>query len=210
MSSQDHWQGLYLTRDSTRVGWYEPVPEVSLRWVQRALDRGARSVIDVGGGASSLVDHLLAAHLERIAVLDISACGLDIARRRLGERSREVDWIEGDVTMLEDVGHVDIWHDRAAFHFLLDPLARQRYARLAGRTVRPGGSAVIATFASDGPERCSGLPVERYEPDRLAAELGPGWRLTGQERHLHLTPSGVEQRYLYCAFERTEPSAPDT
>jgi SAM-dependent methyltransferase len=205
--SSAHWQGLYETRDPTRVGWYEPVPVTSLRSVSAALEGGARSVIDIGGGASSLVDHLLEAGVERIAVLDISEAGLDVARQRLGDRATQVTWIVGDVTTIEDVGRFDVWHDRAAFHFLLDAAARRRYARLAARTVPVGGSAVLATFAPDGPERCSGLPVQRYDAARLARELGASWRIAGQLPHRHVTPLGVEQRYLYCTFERVEPAS---
>jgi SAM-dependent methyltransferase len=206
--SHDHWQGIYETRDPTRVGWYEPLPETSWRLVSNALARGARSVIDIGGGASSLVDLLLDASVERVAVLDISEAGLELARQRLGERAGRVEWIAGDVTGLEGVGTFDLWHDRAAFHFLLDPAARQRYVRLATRTVVAGGTAVIATFAPDGPERCSGLPIQRWDPGDLARELGHAWRLTGDERHLHVTPLGVEQRYVYCTFMRIPSPGP--
>jgi ubiquinone/menaquinone biosynthesis C-methylase UbiE len=202
VSSGEHWQAIYAKRDPTRVGWYEPVPDTSLRLVLAALGRGARSVVDVGGGASSLVDHLVDQDIERIAVLDISEAGLEVARGRLRERARAVEWIVGDVTTLEDIGRFDVWHDRAAFHFILDPLARDRYVALATRTVPTGGVALVATFASDGPERCSGLPVQRYEPEELARVFGPGWRLAAHERQLHVTPMGVEQRYVYCTLGR--------
>jgi len=203
VNARDHPQRLYTTRDPTRVGWYEPVPEMSRRHVLAAIAAGARSVIDVGGGASSLVDHLLDEGVERVAVVDIAEAGIDVARGRLGRRASQVGWIVGDVTELDDVGRFDVWHDRAVFHFLVDPSARERYVGLSKRTVAPGGVAIMATFASDGPERCSGLPVQRYDPDGLARECGPGWRLAASERHVHNTPGGVEQRYLYCTFDRT-------
>ena len=173
-------------------------------WWDEPWRRGARSVIDVGGGASFLVDHLLDLGLHRVAVLDISEAGLDVAKERLGERASEVEWIVGDVTELEDVGVFDVWHDRAVFHFLLDPDARHRYVALTERAVGPGGAAVIATFALDGPERCSGLPVHRFGPAELAQECGPSWHLTHTERHLHTTPGGVEQRFIYATFKRAE------
>jgi len=140
-----------------------------------------------------------------VAVLDVSEAGLDLARQRLGERADRVRWIVGDVTELEDVGVYDVWHDRAVFHFLLDRVARQRYVALSKRTVEPGGSAVMATFAPDGPERCSGLPVQRFGPDELALECGPGWRLSRAKGHRHTTPRGVEQRFVYAAIERMGP-----
>ena len=202
MDPHEHWQRVYTTRLPTQVGWYEPDPEVSRRLVSAALDGGARSVIDIGGGASLLVDQLLAQDVERIAVLDISEAALDIARQRLAAGADRVEWIVGDVTEVDSVGRFDVWHDRAVFHFLLDPAARQRYVALSERTVGPGGSAVMATFAPDGPERCSGLPVQRFGEDDLARECGAGWRPMGSERHLHVTPGGVEQRYLYATFRR--------
>lgn len=204
MGPAEHWQRIYTRRDSTEVGWYEPDPVLSCRFVAEAIEDGAASVIDVGGGASSLVDHLLDVGLGRVAVLDISEAALDIVRGRLGERAARVEWVVGDVTELNDLGPFDAWHDRAVFHFLLDPGARRRYVRLAERTVPPGGSAIIATFSHAGPETCSGLPVQRWEPAELAAELGPAWQLVWSERHLHTTPSGVEQAYVYCRFRRVD------
>lgn len=121
---------------------------------------------------------------------------------RLGERAARVDWIVADVMALDDVGMFDVWHDRALFHFLLDPGARRHHVALSLRTVGPSGWAIMATFAPDGPERCSGLPVRRYDPDLLAGECGPGWQLAGSERHVHTTPGGVEQRYMYATFHR--------
>jgi SAM-dependent methyltransferase len=198
----DHWERIYTTRPTDGVGWYEPDPVVSRRLVEAAVARGARSVIDIGGGASSLVDHLLDLGLDRIAVLDIAGSGLAVSRARLGERADDVEWIVADVTSPVDLGRFDVWHDRAVFHFLLDPAARARYVSLARRTVPPGGMAIMATFAGDGPERCSGLPVCRYEPEALALECGPAFRLTSTTRHLHHTPLGVPQAFQYSTFER--------
>jgi SAM-dependent methyltransferase len=199
---RDAWDWIYATREPTSVGWYEPDPVVSKSLVAAAVARGARSLVDVGGGFSSLVDHVLDLGLERVAVMDISEAGLAIAQHRLGARADAVTWIVGDVSTVDDIGRFDIWHDRAAFHFLLEPETRRRYVALAERTLAPGGTAIIATFADDGPERCSGLPVRRYDPPELAAELGSGFRLLDSHRHLHHTPAGVPQQFQYSTFER--------
>ena len=202
MDPRDHWQSIYTTRPTTEVGWYEPDPALSRRLVEHAVERGAQSVVDVGGGASFLVDQLLDLGLKRVAVVDISDAGLELARKRLGKRASAVEWIVGDVTAIDDIGPFDVWHDRAVFHFLIDTRQRRRYVALAERTVEPGGTAVMATFAHDGPERCSGLPVRRYDLDALAEECGPGWQLASGESHVHVTPFGVEQRFLYSTFRR--------
>ena len=209
MASGSYWQNVYLTRPTDDVGWYEPDPVVSRRLVDLAVSRGARDVIDVGGGASSLVDHLLDLDLDRIAVLDVSEAGLAVSRRRLGDRSNRVEWIVADVRRARDLGRFDVWHDRAVFHFLVDAEDRAAYARLAGETVAPAGTLIIATFAPDGPERCSGLPVCRYDGEQLADALGPAFRLDATERYVHVTPRGVEQRYLYATFRHVGPGGPD-
>lgn len=202
MTPHEHWQHVYTTRPANGVGWYEPDPVASRELVAEAITRGARSVIDVGGGASFLVDHLLDAGLERVAVLDISEAGLNLAKRRLGARASNVDWIVADVTAIEDVGHFDLWHDRAVFHFLTAREDREHYVALAERSVNPGGTAIMATFAPDGPERCSGLPVRRYDAESLAQECGPAFRLERSMPHLHVTPGGVPQSFLYASLSR--------
>jgi SAM-dependent methyltransferase len=206
MEPSAHWERIYTSRSPTEVGWYEPEPTTSMRLVDQAITAGAASVIDIGGGASFLVDGLVERELERVAVVDISEAGLSIARRRLGSRARKVAWIVGDVAGLRDVGRYDVWHDRAVLHFLLEPAARRNYVALAGHTVPHGGTAVIAGFAPDGPERCSGLPVRRIGADELAREFGSGWRLAGSESHRHRTPGGVEQRFVYVTLERIDAS----
>lgn len=205
---REHWQRIYSTRAPDQVGWYEPDPVVSRRLVMAAVADGARSVLDVGGGASSLVDHLVSEGVERVAVLDIAEAGIDVARQRLGPRASSVEWIVGDITTIDDVGSFDVWHDRAVLHFLLDSDERRRYVALTERTVGPGGMAVIATFASDGPDRCSGLEVRRYDPPDLARECGPGWLLEASERHVHTTPRGVEQRFVFSTFKRMKVPEP--
>jgi SAM-dependent methyltransferase len=198
----EHWQRIYASRSADALSWFEATPEVSLRRVHAALRDGARSVIDVGGGASRLVDALVVLELERIAVLDVSRAALDVARRRLGSLADRVEWIEGDVTSVEAPEPFDVWHDRAVFHFLTDRADRRAYVSLCERTVRPGGIAIVSTFAPDGPEVCSGLPVRRYSAGELAEECGPRFDLIDAERHLHVTPRGVVQPFISTAFRR--------
>jgi len=197
-----HWDHVYRTRSPEEVSWYEPVPETSLNRIRAALADGATSVIDVGGGAARLVDHLVRMPWSRIAVLDVVGTSLDVARRRLGDLQERVEWIEADVTNVHDIGRFDVWHDRAVFHFLTDPVDRASYVALCARTVPPGGIAIVATFAHDGPESCSGLPVQRYRADQLAEQCGPGFELIDSERHVHTTPRGVQQAFLYASFRR--------
>jgi SAM-dependent methyltransferase len=202
MEGREHWERIYGSRSPDNVSWYEPVPVTSRTLIAGSVEEGAESVIDVGGGASTLVDHVLDLGVNRVAVLDISEAGLAVSKRRLGSRARLVEWIVGDVTILEDVGRFDVWHDRAVFHFLTDEGDRRHYVRLAERTIQPGGTAVMATFAVDGPERCSGLEVRRYDSEQLAAQCGPGFQLTQTQRHLHITPGSVRQNFLYATFRR--------
>jgi SAM-dependent methyltransferase len=202
MEPHAHWEGVYNTRATDQVGWYEADPVMSRRFIAEAIEAGAKSVIDIGGGPSMLVDHLLDLDLERIAVLDISETGLEVAKGRLGDRADRVEWIVEDVCRLGDIGQFDVWHDRAVFHFLTDTADRERYVRAAERTLPPGGSAIMATFAPDGPEQCSGLDVCRYDPRQLAAECGPSFELLAAERYVHTTPRGVAQKFLYSTFRR--------
>jgi 2-polyprenyl-3-methyl-5-hydroxy-6-metoxy-1,4-benzoquinol methylase len=202
MDSSRYWDDIYRTRSPQEVSWYEPVPETSLSRIRAALTGGARSLVDVGGGASRLVDHLVRMHLSRIAVLDVAETSLDVAKQRLGDLRDRVEWIATDVTKVHDIGRFGIWHDRAVFHFLTDPADRASYVALCERTVMPGGMAIVATFAHDGPEMCSGLPVHRYAAGELAEQCGPRFELIDSERHMHTTPCGAQQPFLYTSFRR--------
>ena len=202
MDRTEHWDRIYERRSPRVVSWYEPRPATSIRRVCEAVAGGARSLLDVGGGASALIDEVLDLGLQRIAVLDISERALQASKERLGTRAEHVEWLVGDVTTIDDVGMFDIWHDRAVLHFLTDAFDQERYVSLCERTVAPGGIAIVATFASDGPEMCSGLPVQRYDASGLAERCGPRFELLDSERHLHLTPRGVEQRFIYASFRR--------
>ncbi len=203
MDRVTHWENLYAARPSEKQSWYEADPAVSLRLLSAAIQRGGRSVVDVGGGASTLVDGLIGFDLEHIAVLDISERALEVAQARLGSYARKVDWIVADIATVDDIGLFDIWHDRAVFHFLTDTGEREGYVQLCQRTVVPGGSAIVATFAPDGPETCSGLPVMRYGADALSQVCGPAFDLVDSEPYVHTTPRGVHQAFTYATFRRT-------
>jgi trans-aconitate methyltransferase len=159
-------------------------------------------IIDVGGGASRLVDSLLDKGFSRLAILDLSAKALEAAKKRLGRRGGEVNWIVADVATWTPSDVYDLWHDRAAFHFLTNPADRDAYIASLKKAVRSGGHVIIATFAPDGPERCSGLPIVRYDPEALASALGPEFELIDSRRHNHSTPGGSTQRFQFSRFLR--------
>lgn len=205
MPDQDrrlHWENVYTSKEATQVSWYEAVPAPSLELIRSVADPRTSSLIDIGGGASLLVDALLAENMADIAVLDLSATALESARARLGHEGDRVEWIAADVTRWRPGRVYDIWHDRAAFHFLIEESDRTAYAATLEKAVAPGGHAIIATFAPDGPERCSGLSVRRYEPAALAEALGAGLRLLESRRHIHITPWGATQSFQYSLLLR--------
>jgi SAM-dependent methyltransferase len=199
MTSRSHWESIYEGKGDTELSWTQPEPRTSLALVAAARRGG--SVIDVGGGTAVLADRLLDAGYE-VAVLDISQAAIDRARARLGVRSGQVRWFVADVTSAPHLGTFDVWHDRAVFHFLTEPAARAAYAAVMSRTVPVGGHAVIATFALDGPEQCSGLPVRRYAAASLAQELGDGYELVKSVNDPHVTPWGKSQSFQYSLFRR--------
>jgi SAM-dependent methyltransferase len=201
-SDPSHWEGVHSTRGETEVSWFQASPDPSLRLIERAGIGPSASVIDVGGGASRLVDALLDRGFASIAVLDLSAAALARSRARLGTRAAIVDWIVADATTWTPTAGYDLWHDRAAFHFLTEEPQRAAYVERLRAALRPGGHAIVATFALDGPERCSGLPVVRYDGDGLARALGPGFERLATVADLHRTPSGGEQRFQFSLFRR--------
>ena len=202
MDAEGHWNRVYGSKRPDEVSWYQTSPEESMRFIQRLCVVSGR-VIDVGAGASGLVEALLDAGYIRPAALDVSAEGLEHARRRLGPRADRVDWIVGDVAREPTLPVADLWHDRAVLHFLTEREDQRAYARLAAKAVRVGGHAIIATFAPDGPERCSGLPVQRHDGASVALLLGAPFELLEEERRVHRTPSGVEQRFCWSVLRRT-------
>jgi SAM-dependent methyltransferase len=198
-----HWDGVYTTKASDAVSWYQAEPSLSLALLREAGTGPRSAVLDVGGGDSRLVDAVLAQGLGRMTVLDLSGAALARARARLGARAAEVDWLEADVTHDELPARAfDVWHDRAVFHFLTAPEDRARYAAAAAAALRPGGTAILTTFAPDGPTRCSGLEVARYTPKGLAEELGDAFALVRGFGDVHHTPAGREQRLSVAVLRR--------
>jgi trans-aconitate methyltransferase len=198
----EHWDDVYRTRDADAVSWFEPEATGSLAVLDRNGASARKSLIDVGGGASVLVDNLLRRGWTDVSVLDLAGAALHVARSRLGSRAAGVDWIVADVTRWSPPRVYDVWHDRAVFHFLTDPSDRAGYVEAMAAALAPDGLAVIAAFAPDGPERCSGLPVMRYDADELAAVVGPAFRLVDVERQVHFAPTGVRQAFTWAAFRR--------
>ncbi|KSV75357.1 MULTISPECIES: trans-aconitate 2-methyltransferase [unclassified Sinorhizobium] len=197
-----HWDKAYQSKGEAGVSWFEDAPAVSLDLIRRHVTIATASLIDVGGGASRLVDALLDEGMKSVTVLDLSPAALDAARARLGLRADAVHWVAADVTAWRPDRTYDIWHDRAAFHFLTDPDDRAAYIERLTAAVAPGGYAVIATFAPDGPERCSGLPVVRYDPAALAEVIGPSFRLVEHVKHQHTTPWNSTQAFQFSVLQR--------
>jgi 2-polyprenyl-3-methyl-5-hydroxy-6-metoxy-1,4-benzoquinol methylase len=201
---KEHWEQVYSTKGETGVSWYQCDPRLSLELIRAAAPAAGGRIIDIGGGASVLVERLLDLPFERIAVLDISETALGKARARLGARAVRVAWIAADVAETQDVGTFEVWHDRAVFHFLTDAADRHKYVELARRTVPKGGHLIVATFADEGPPKCSGLDVCRYNPDSLSAAIGQGFTLVREAREVHTTPWESSQQFFYGVFRRQD------
>jgi len=199
MTEREHWDQLYERRGPDQVSWYRPHLERSLELIDQARLPTDAAIIDVGGGASTLVDDLLDRSYSRLTVLDISAKAIARARERLGARAEAVTWLVGDVTGLELPAHgFDFWHDRAVFHFLREQPARARYVTAVRQALKPGGHIVVATFGPEGPERCSGLDVMRYSADEIHGQFGGAFRKLSSFTEVHQTPGGAEQEFVYC------------
>lgn len=199
MDSKSHWEQIYHTKDSTQVSWYQDHSRQSLQFITQTGIAKTEQIIDVGGGASILVDDLLKEGYKHLTVLDISAAALETARHRLRAQAEEVTWLEADILQANLPKHrYDLWHDRAVFHFLTDPKDRRCYVEVVKEAVKPGGHVIVATFANDGPEHCSGLQVERYDPSSLHHEFGSGFDLLDSTGEVHYTPFGTEQKFIYC------------
>lgn len=202
MDRREHWNRVYQTRAPESVSWYQRRPDASLELIAASGIAKDAGIIEVGGGASLLVDHLLDLGYSNLAVLDVSGAALDASRARLGTRAAAVDWFEADATAFEPPHRYALWHDRAAFHFLTDAGDRASYVATLRKTLKPGGTAIIATFAPDGPPKCSGLDVVRYDEQSIAVELGGEFQLREVRRETHLTPGKAEQQFCYFRFER--------
>ncbi len=199
VDSREHWQSVYTQKAPEEVSWFQSELRLSRSLIARVAPSPDARIVDIGGGASTLVDTLLADGHTNIAVLDLAAAALDRAQVRLGASAATVSWLVADVLTFDfPEQSVDVWHDRAVFHFLTRAEDRERYIAQVRRALRPGGHLLVATFAEDGPTRCSGLPVERYSPEQLHSVFGPGFVLEESAREDHSTPSGAHQAFTYC------------
>lgn len=199
MTSKKHWDDTYEQRGSANVSWFRQHLDLSLALIRQAAPSRDAAIIDIGGGASTLVDDLLGADYHDVTVLDLSPAALAVAKNRLGPAGAGVTWIDGDITKVElPTSRYDLWHDRAVFHFLTSPIKRERYVAAVRHALKPGGHVIMATFALDGPEKCSGLPVARYSAGSLHAQFGEQFELLDSRHETHVTPAGKEQRFVYC------------
>ncbi len=199
---QSHWQDVYLNKGEQQVSWTQFDPQPSLGLIEKFSGNRNASIVDIGGGASRLVDALVMDGYAAITVLDLSEAALQAAKARLGEKGASVQWIAADATAWQPPQPFDIWHDRAAFHFLVEEHDRAAYIARVHAGVKPGGHAIIATFAPDGPEKCSGLPVQRYSPESLAKTIGSAFDLVEHQLHRHVTPWGAVQSFQFSVLRR--------
>ncbi|MES9875898.1 MAG: class I SAM-dependent methyltransferase [Candidatus Sedimenticola sp. PURPLELP] len=200
---KNHWEQVYSSKTSTEVSWYQPCPDISLKLIEHSGITPDDPIIDIGGGCSLLVDHLITLGYTNISVLDLARSALDIAIRRLEEQAEKVTWIEADATDFDLAHEIALWHDRAVFHFLTDPADRKAYLQNLKRHLRTGGQLIIAAFAPEGPEKCSGLNIVQYDLDKIQAELGPDYVLHEATAENHVTPSGGQQAFNYFRFEKS-------
>jgi hypothetical protein len=208
MKAKRFWEQIYQQRDpTTDVSWYEPQPLTSLELIRIAGVSKEGALIDVGGGASVLVDCLLKSGFSDVTVLDISATALNHAQQRLGSRAARVAWVETDITLYNPSRCFQLWHDRAVFHFLTSPEDRRSYITALRSGLSLGGHLIIGTFAKDGPPRCTGLPVVRYDSDSLCYELGPDFQLIHQKCETHITPWDSKQRFHWFLLKRCSEAA---
>lgn len=205
MSQKNHWEKIYSSKLSEKPGWYKLHLQTSLTWIKE-LSLGADApIIDVGGGTSTLVDDLLDAGCRSITVLDISEKALSSAKARLGKKAELVTWLNADITSVALPAHqYELWHDRAAFHFLTELDQQRKYRDKLLKALKPGGHLIIGIFAPEAPPKCSGLPVQRYSQEQLGNTLGGEFELVRHQKEQHITPGGVEQMYLYCHFLKTD------
>jgi len=209
MSNQDHWQNVYTTKATDMVSWYQEHANTSLRFICATAVNTSAAIIDIGGGASNLVDDLLLRDFNNVSVLDISEAALSVAQERLAqlpelnEKSKTVNWISADITQVEfSENSIDVWHDRAVFHFLTTPEERTAYKALLRNTLKPQGHFIIATFAEDGPTKCSNLPVMRYSLEELFAEFSDDFVLLSSTKEIHNTPFNTTQNFLYLHLQK--------
>ena len=199
MDAKTHWEKVYATKTPDAVSWYRRHLDRSLALIERAVPERSASIIDVGGGESTLVDDLLLRGYTNITVLDVSQGAIDVTRSRLGSAADQVRWIAADITEVElEPRAYDLWHDRAVFHFLTVPEQRTAYVGQVARSVKPGGHVIVSAFGPEGPTKCSGLEVVRYDAESLHREFGGSFRLVESSTELHHTPFDTTQQFLYC------------
>jgi 2-polyprenyl-3-methyl-5-hydroxy-6-metoxy-1,4-benzoquinol methylase len=199
-----HWENVYSTRKTHEVSWYQAYPEIPLHLIASTGVGKKAAIIDVGGGASNLVDALLENGYSDVTVLDLSSAALEATKARLGQASSQIEWLLADVANFTPPRQYDVWHDRAVFHFLTEASDRQRYMEAVRAALPPGGHLIMATFALDGPPQCSGLDVVRYSPESLKLEVGEGFTLAESFGSLHITPSQGKQSFTFCRFIRIQ------
>jgi len=203
MSRKSHWEQVYSSKPVDELGWYKPRLQTSLTWISELDLPVDAPIIDVGGGASTLVDDLLEAGYRQITVLDISEEALSLSKDRLGENAALVTWLNDDITSIDLPEHCyALWHDRAVFHFLTEPEDQEKYRKNLLKSLKPGGHVIMGAFALEAPPKCSGLPVRRYTGKQLERTLGHEFELGRHQKEMHTTPGGVEQMYIYCHFRR--------
>ena len=202
MNRKEHWNQVYGTKGALDLSWYQLRSDISLELIAATGLGKDAGILDVGGGISTLVDSLMEAGYSHLSVLDVSGAALSQDQARLGSRAATVEWFEADVTSFTPPHDFELWHDRAVFHFLTEEEERRQYVATLRRSLLPGGAAIIATFALDGPPKCSGLDVKRYDEQSIVAELGSEFRLQEVRRETHITPWQSEQRFMYFRFQR--------
>jgi len=202
LDKKAHWQKIYQNKSPLDVSWYQKKPELSLQLIHRSLEHKDEAIIDVGGGASLLVDYLCKEGYSNLSVLDISAHALDSAKHRLEGLAETVEWVECDITEFVPPQRYALWHDRAVFHFLTEESDRKKYVSVLQRALKPGGNVIIAAFAVGGPERCSGLEIVQYDASKLLSALGDGFGLLEEAGESHITPANKEQEFAYFRLVR--------
>jgi 2-polyprenyl-3-methyl-5-hydroxy-6-metoxy-1,4-benzoquinol methylase len=204
VNTKSHWAQVYQAKSASEVSWYQEHPDLSLAYIELAQISYDAAIIDVGAGSSTLVDHLVASGYKDVTLLDLSEAALDTTRTRIGATSARLTWLVDDITSISLARHrYDLWHDRAVLHFLIDPAQRERYVAQVSHAVKPGGHVIIATFALDGPDKCSGLMTARYDAASLHSAFGSQFDLIDSTNETHKTPWGTEQRFVYCYCRKT-------
>ncbi len=199
---KDYWDSVYQKIQNDKASWFQPAPVISLEFFNNLKLPSECSIIDIGGGDSLFTDNLLQLGYQDITILDISKKALDVAKSRIGQVANSLSWVIADISNYETSMKYDLWHDRAAFHFLTVESSIQHYVHLASNVVKSGGYMILGTFAENGPEKCSGLPVSRYSSEELEKKFSDCFHLLESKQAVHITPAGVQQNFTFCCFQR--------